>query len=68
MKELHELAEEVVDQDTFLIFVRALCNDRKLSVKKEKKSPSSPYEAEVGGWENTTIETFFEAAVAWAED
>jgi len=68
MKDLHEFAESVVDQDTFLIFVRELCNDRERSIKRESKSPSSPYEADAGSWENTTIETFFESAVAWAED
>ncbi|MGX5203254.1 DUF7660 family protein [Aliikangiella sp. IMCC44632] len=68
MKELHELAEEVSDQETFLVFVRALYKDRERSSKSENKSPSSPYEADAGGWENTSIETFFEAAVAWAED
>jgi len=68
MKELHELASAVIDQDSFLVFVRELYKDRERSVKQEKKKPSSPYSADAGGWENTTIESFFEGAVAWAED
>jgi len=68
MKELDELANSVIDQESFLIFVRELYKDRELSVKREKKKFSSPYGPESGGWENTTIESFFEGAVAWAED
>lgn len=68
MKELYELASAVKDQDTFLDFVRELYKDRERSIKREKKRPSSPYEPDAGGWENTTIESFFESAVSWAED
>lgn len=68
MRELHKLAEEVVDEETFLTFVRALCEDRRRSQKIEKLNPSSPYGPESGDWENTSIEAFFESAVAWAED
>lgn len=68
MKELHELASAVVDQESFLVFVRALYKDRERSIEREKKKASSPYGPQAGGWENTTIESFFESAVAWAED
>ena len=68
MRELHELANAVVDQDSFLVFVRELYQDRERSIKREKKKASSPYGPEAGGWENTTIESFFKGAVAWAED
>jgi hypothetical protein len=58
----------VTDRDSFLAFVRALAEDRRMSVAAERASPISPYGADAGGWENVTIETFLEAALAWAED
>ena len=51
--ELHDQLEGVRDQATFLAFVGALAEDR-------RKRPES--------WENGSVETFLEAAVAWAED
>src|SRR5262245_15112752 len=30
-------------------------------------TPSSPFGADAGGWENITIEQFLDAALAWAE-
>lgn len=66
--ELHEQLESINDQESFLCFVRALVADRRLSVQAEAVNPSSPYGPDVGGWENTSIESFLEAAVSWAED
>ena len=67
-KSVKELEEMVYDEATFLEFVRALIRDRENAVKVEAKKPSYPYGPDSGGWQNTTIETYLEAAVAWAED
>jgi len=62
MKELHQVLEEVKDETSFLIFVKALIADRE------------PHEGritdEVGfveDWANNDISGFLESAVAWAE-
>src|SRR5438874_11545682 len=65
---LDEALDAVKDRDTFLAFVRALSNDRGRSVAQEELNPSSPYEPDAGGWENTTIQDFLESAASWAED
>src|SRR5882757_8144762 len=64
--ELFSAVESVRDEQTFLEFLITLREHREASVLQEKESPSSPYCAEAGGWENTTIERFLDAAVAWA--
>jgi hypothetical protein len=64
--ELFAALESVHDEESFLQFLLALRDRREASVAKEKVSPSSPFGPDAGGWENTTIERFFDAAVAWA--
>jgi len=66
--ELLEHVEAVSDEASFLAFVDALRKDRELAVAAEKATPSSPYGPDHRGWENTTIESFLEAACAWAKD
>ncbi len=60
---LHQLLQEVCDETTFLIFARALLQDR---------LAADPVETTTDGfqarWANQSIATFIEAAVAWAED
>ncbi|GMA99566.1 hypothetical protein [Pelosinus sp. IPA-1] len=65
---LHLLVDQVHDEKTFLIFLKALMDGRIDEVEKEKISLSSPYGAGANGWQNDTIEGFLEAAIAWAED
>ncbi|MEW8439690.1 MAG: hypothetical protein AB2689_16200 [Candidatus Thiodiazotropha taylori] len=65
---LVELAEKVEDQESFLVFVRELVKDRERAVNKENENPSPPYGPDAGGWENTSIESYLEGAIAWAED
>jgi len=65
--ELHQLLESVTDEESFLVFVKALRDDRELDVATEKTNPSSPYGPTSRGWENSTIESFLDAALAWAE-
>lgn len=66
--QLHELAEAVSDEQSFLAFVNALKEDRELAAAVEKASSSGRNGQPQRGWENTTIEAFLEAACAWAED
>ena len=66
--ELHQLAESVSDEKSFLAFVAALQRDRELAVAAERASPAAEFGPDRGGWENVTIESFLEAARAWAED
>jgi hypothetical protein len=66
--ELHDLLERISDETSFLAFAEALLADRIEAVKKEHLKPSSPYGSDANGWENQTIETFLEAAIAWAKD
>ena len=66
--DLFEALQAVQDEESFLQFLLALRDDREASVAEEKVSPSSPYGPEARGWENTTIERFFDAAVRWARD
>ncbi|HEU4635718.1 MAG TPA: hypothetical protein VFS41_06025 [Edaphobacter sp.] len=65
--ELHQLAESVSDEKSFLAFVDALRRDRELAASAENASLADRYGPE-RGWENVTIESFLEAAHAWAED
>jgi hypothetical protein len=62
--DVHDLLDAVHDRESFLEFVRALANDRRVEASKE-----SPDEArwDAGPWANATIESFLDAAVAWAE-
>jgi len=54
--ELHDLLDQVNDDQTFLCFARALMADR---------AATSPDGMD---WQNNTIEGFLESAIAWAED
>lgn len=65
---LDDFLEKVKDQESFLEFARALQADKEDETIKEKAKPSSPYGAGCNGWENSSIEGFLEAAIAWAED
>jgi hypothetical protein len=64
---LLEKLEQVTDRDSFFAFVKALIEDRKDEIAKEKITPSNPYGPGANGWENGTIEDFLEAALAWAK-
>ena len=67
-EKLTKLLDEVHDEKNFLKFVQALIADRIDEGRKEKEKPSSPFEAGANGWENATIESYLEAATAWASD
>jgi hypothetical protein len=65
--ELITRLEAVTDANSFLAFVRALVADRQAAVQRERAQPSSPWGPDAGGWENTRIESYLEAAAAWAQ-
>jgi hypothetical protein len=67
--ELHELLEQVQDRESFLRFVAALIQDRKAAVAAEAANPT-PFLGlcpDAGGWYNTSIEGYLDAALSWAE-
>ncbi len=64
--ELIDYLNKVEDQNSFIVFVKALQADKEEENRKEILS--NPYCHGWNGWENTTIEGFLESAIAWAED
>jgi hypothetical protein len=68
MLDVHGLIEQVIDAPTFLKFAQALTLDRVESKKMELFAQVNANVAEENKWENTTIESFLEAAITWAED
>lgn len=65
--DVSELLEDVKDSKSFLNFARALAADRSAFVMQEKGSPNSLFGSGANCWEATTIESFLESAIAWAE-
>ena len=65
--DLHDLLDGVQDKASFFDFVRHLVLDRKHAIESEAESPSSKYGRDASGWENSTIESYLEAALSWAE-
>lgn len=62
----HYSPDDVHDEASFLEFVRHLAQDRAGAARSE--SPSTPASAWSTEWQNSTIESFLEAACSWAED
>lgn len=58
----HEHADRVVDEASFAALLRSLAEDRREVEDKERATPSSPYGPDLHGWENSMLETFFDAA------
>ena len=61
------LADQVIDEPSFVRFVSALADDWEDERQKEAVTPSSPYGPGANGWQNGTIGQFLEAGAAWAE-
>jgi hypothetical protein len=64
---LRAAVEAVVDETSFITFLKALAEDWELERETERIQPSSPYSPGALGWENGTIGSFLERASAWAE-
>ena len=60
--------ESVTDRASFISFVKLLIADRESEVAVEIQTPSSSYGPGSNRWENGSIETFLESAVALTED
>jgi hypothetical protein len=65
--DLHDLLEQVKDQESFLVFVGALVENWEDAVQKEKLTPGSTCGRGANGWENGTIGAYLDAALRWAE-
>jgi hypothetical protein len=65
---LSEMLENVADEKSFLRFVEALIADRQSAARAQVENPASPWGPDAGGWENTSIESSLEGALAWATD
>lgn len=63
MNKLSALLEDVKDEQSFLIFVKALIVDR----EPFEGQPTDDF-GFAGDWGNDSISGFLEASVAWAED
>jgi hypothetical protein len=64
---LHDQLEAVHDEQSFLAFARVLQLDRAAAAATQGGAPPSPHGQDAGGWENVSIESFLESAIAWAE-
>ncbi|MBS4088974.1 DUF7660 family protein [Pseudomonas rustica] len=64
--DLDELLERVTDEQSFTEFVAALGADFSRERALEEATASTPYEAGASGWENGSVDTFLDAAAAWA--
>jgi hypothetical protein len=68
VRDLISAAEAVADERAFIHLLQMMALDREDEQQKELAIPSSPHSAGANGWENRSIETFLEAAAAWATD
>ncbi len=64
--DLNDCLDEVVDEDSFIRFVQALAADRAAAAEEDRLNPPEMFGRCARGWENTKLEDFFEAAIAWA--
>ena len=65
---LHELLENVDDRASFVVFVKALIQDKRVSDELEKQNPEKYKLVGALGWENGSIETYLDACLACFED
>ena len=66
--ELNLKLEQVHDRDSFFEFVRQLVSDRRMEIEREAMDTSSPSPHDAAEWENSTIDSYLDAALSWAED
>lgn len=66
--ELHELLEDVNDRDTFVRFVKALIQNRREADELTRQNPEKFQWSGVLDWENGSIDTYLDAALACFED
>ena len=64
--DLDELLERVNDEQSFIAFIHALSSDFASQPLLDNVTPLKRDEAGVSQWENGSVDTFLEAAAAWA--
>ncbi len=62
--DLGELLDQVRDFDTFLRFAHALIAERERAAEMEREQPDYYRLGGALGWQNTSIESFLECALA----
>jgi hypothetical protein len=63
-----ELLENVKGRESFLAFLRALIEEREQAEKLERESPDYFKYGGVLDWQNSSISSYLEAALAGVED
>ena len=63
-----ELLGQVKDRESFLAFAKALMEERELADKMEGEEPEKYRFCGALGWENDSISSFLDAALASVED
>lgn len=66
--ELNELLEKVNGRESFIVFVKALIQDREKSVEMDRQNPEKYKWVGALGWENGSIENYLNACIACFED
>ncbi len=66
-KAVEDYLESVGNRETFLLFVRALIWDRQEASAREEQAPASQRGYGAFGWQNDSIESYFEAALRCVE-
>lgn len=67
-KSLYELLEAVNDLPSFMAFVAALAAEREAAEQLEREEPARYQLGGALGWQNGSISTYLEAALAYFED
>ncbi len=67
VRDLISAAEVVTDERAFIHLLQMMALDREDEQQKELARQNLPHSAGANGWENCSIETFLEAAAAWAQ-
>ena len=62
--ELNLKLEQVHDRDSFFEFVRQLVSDRRMEIEREAMDTSSPSPHDAAEWENSTIDSYLDAALS----
>jgi hypothetical protein len=65
---LRDYLENVTDRETFIEFVNALVEDRSNAEELEQQNIENYQPASALGWQNTSIESFLQAALVWLVD
>ena len=63
---LDQALAAVHDRDSFIVFLELWAEDRARSALMDRETQPPPYASGALGWENGSIETFFDAAAACA--